>query len=148
VIDLASNRACGGEVLWRPGGIPPSPEQQASLKEDPALSITITQQALAFALRQLERLQGGVWLAVNLSCCYVRSGLSFSRPILLMAPDLGTMRHRVGRRLLTEITEKVLPATRSQPSPVSLLSSIPLPSMILVSVMAPFPTCSSLTSAR
>ncbi|WP_191964800.1 EAL domain-containing protein [Synechococcus sp. RSCCF101] len=106
VIDLASNRVCGGEVLWRPDGAPPSPEQQAALEEDPVLNTTITQQAFVFALRQLERPQGGVWLAVNLSCRYVGSGMGFFRPISRMVPDLDTMRRRVGRRLLIEITEK------------------------------------------
>ena len=106
IIDLSSGRVCGGEVLWRPNHNVPSAEEIQALDEDPALNISVTQDSFVFALRALDRMQSNVWLSVNLSCQYVGSGKMFFRPISKAVGDLDTLRRKVGRRLVVEVTEK------------------------------------------
>lgn len=108
ILDLASGRICGGEVLWRPDGMPPSPEHLMALEEDPTLNLQVTQDSFVFALSQLERLQSNVWLSVNLSSRYIGSGRMFFRPISRSVGDLDALRRKVGRRLVVEVSEKCI----------------------------------------
>lgn len=93
-------------MLWRPNNVPPSIEEIQALDEDPALNISVTQDSFVFALRALDRMQSNVWLSVNLSCQYIGSGKMFFRPISKAVGDLDTLRRKVGRRLVVEVTER------------------------------------------
>lgn len=106
IVDVPTGRICGGEVLWRPDGVPPSPEHLTALEEDPALNLQVTQDSFVFALNLLDRLQSNVWLSVNLSSRYIGSGRMFFRPISRAVPDLDALRRKVGRRLVVEVTER------------------------------------------
>lgn len=112
IIDLNSGEVCGGEVLWRPGGHPPSCEHLQALEDDPIVSLRVAQQSLAFALAILDRLQSNLWLSVNISARYLGSGRSFFRPISEAFPDLDLVRRRVGRRLVIEVTERCIAGDR------------------------------------
>lgn len=105
IIDLASGRICGGEVLWRPNDGLPTAEEIRALEEDPVLNKTVTQDSFIFALRALDRMPANLWLSVNLSCQYIGSGKMFFRPISKQVMDLECLRRRVGRRLVVEVTE-------------------------------------------
>ncbi len=106
IVDLTTGRVCGGEVLWRPNGGPPSPEELEALEQDPTFNIALTQDSFVFALKLLDRIQSNVWLSVNLSSRYIGSGKMFFRPISRAVADLDTMRRKVGKRLVVEVTEK------------------------------------------
>lgn len=106
IVDLASGRVCGGEVLWRPGGNAPASEQLQSLVDDPAVNLKVTQDSFIFVFSQLERIQSNVWLSVNLSCRFIGSGRMFFRPISRSLPDLDNLRRKVGKRLVVEVTER------------------------------------------
>ncbi len=105
IVDLSSGRVCGGEVLWRPHNAPPTAEDIQALGVDPDLNIAVTQDSFVFALRSLERIPSNLWLSVNLSCQFIGSGLMFFRPISRELGDLDTLRRRIGRRLVVEVTE-------------------------------------------
>lgn len=106
IVDLVTGRVCGGEVLWRPGDSAPSPEELEALEDDPSFNIALTQDSFVFALKLLDRLQSNVWLSVNLSSRYIGSGKMFFRPISRAVADLDTLRRKVGKRLVVEVTEK------------------------------------------
>lgn len=106
VVDLRTNQVCGGELLWRPEGQPPSREALEALEEDPVLNLRVGQDAFLFALRHLSRSQTSVWLSVNLSCRFIGSGRSFFRPISQAVEDLDALRRQVGKRLVIEVVEK------------------------------------------
>ena len=105
IVDLASGRICGGEVLWRPNDAPPTAEDIRALEVDPDLNISVTQDAFIFALQALDRMPSNLWLSVNLSCQFIGSGLMFFRPISRELGNLDSLRRRVGRRLVVEVTE-------------------------------------------
>lgn len=105
IIDLSSGHVCGGEVLWRPNNAQPTAEDIRALDVDPDLNIAVTQDAFIFALRVLDRTPSNLWLSVNLSCQFIGSGLMFFRPISREVGDLDSLRRRVGRRLVVEVTE-------------------------------------------
>lgn len=106
IVDLTSGRVCGGEVLWRPNQAPPTAEDIQALEMDPDLNIAVTQDSFIFALRALDRIPSNLWLSVNLSCQFIGSGLMFFRPIAKALGDLDSLRRRVGRRLVVEVTER------------------------------------------
>ncbi|MFU8886687.1 MAG: EAL domain-containing protein [Cyanobacteriota bacterium] len=108
IIDLPTGRICGGEVLWRPEGAPPTPEHLDALEDEPALNLKVTQESFIFALNLLDRIQSSVWLSVNLSSRYIGTGRMFFRPISRALPDLDALRRKVGRRLVVEVTEKTI----------------------------------------
>ncbi|MFM2080073.1 MAG: hypothetical protein RLZZ124_639 [Cyanobacteriota bacterium] len=114
VVDLRTNRICGGELLWRPEGQPPSREAFEALEEDPVLNLQIGQEAFLFALRFLSRSQAHVWLSVNLSCHFISSSRSFFRPISKAVEDLDTLRRQVGKRLVIEVVEKGVAGPREK----------------------------------
>jgi EAL domain-containing protein (putative c-di-GMP-specific phosphodiesterase class I) len=105
IIDLISGRVCGGEVLWRPNNAQPTAEDIQALEVDPDLNIAVTQDSFIFALRALDRMPPNFWLSVNLSCQFIGSGLMFFRPISQELGDLDSLRRRIGRRLVVEVTE-------------------------------------------
>ena len=41
ILDIASNRVCGGEVLWRPDGQPLTKDLIDELNEDPILNLSL-----------------------------------------------------------------------------------------------------------
>jgi EAL domain-containing protein (putative c-di-GMP-specific phosphodiesterase class I) len=108
IVDLATGEICGGEVLWRPDGAPPSPEHLAALDEDPSVNVRVTQDSFVYALNLLDRIETDHWLSVNLSSRYIGSGRMFFRPISRALPDLDALRRRVGKRLVIEVTEKAI----------------------------------------
>lgn len=108
IIDLASGAICGGEILWRPDGGPPSPEHLTALDEDPSVNVRVTQDSFIFALNLLDRIESDLWLSVNLSSRYIGSGRMFFRPISRVLPDLDALRRRIGKRLVIEVTEKAI----------------------------------------
>ncbi|MCP9941683.1 EAL domain-containing protein [Cyanobium sp. ATX 6E8] len=105
IIDLASGRLCGGEVLWRPNNAQPTAADIQALDVDPDLNIAVTQDSFIVALRALDRMPPNLWLSVNLSCQFIGSGLMFFRPISRALGDLDSLRRRIGRRLVVEVTE-------------------------------------------
>jgi hypothetical protein len=106
IVDLATGRVCGGEVLWRPDDRPPEREDLMALEEDPSLNLSVTQDSFVFALNQLDRIQSNIWISVNLSCRFIGSGRMFFRPISRAVPDLDNLRRKVGKRLVVEVTER------------------------------------------
>ena len=114
VVDLRSNRICGGELLWRPDGQPPSREAFEALDEDPVLNLQVGQEAFLFALRFLSRSQSHVWLSVNLSCHFIASSRAFFRPISKAVEDLDTLRRKAGKRLVIEVVEKGVAGPRER----------------------------------
>ncbi|WP_255001447.1 EAL domain-containing protein [Cyanobium sp. Alchichica 3B3-8F6] len=105
IVDLTSGRVCGGEVLWRPINAQPTAADIQALEVDPDLNIAVTQDSFIVALRALDRMPPHLWLSVNLSCKFIGSGLMFFRPISRELGDLDSLRRRIGRRLVVEVTE-------------------------------------------
>ena len=105
IVDLTSGRVCGGEVLWRPNNAQPTAADIQALEVDPDLNIAVTQDSFIVALRALDRMPPHLWLSVNLSCQFIGSGLMFFRPISRELGDLDSLRRRIGRRLVVEVTE-------------------------------------------
>ena len=67
VVDINTNRVCGGEMLYRPNGGPLTEEIIEDLDNDPALNIEIAKQSYITALNILLRAQSSVWISINLS---------------------------------------------------------------------------------
>jgi EAL domain-containing protein (putative c-di-GMP-specific phosphodiesterase class I) len=114
VLDLRSNRICGGELLWRPNGNPPSREEFKALEEDAVLNLRVSQQAFLSALHHLSRFQSSIWLSVNLSCQFVFSSSTFFRTISQAVDDLEALRRQAGKRLVVEVAEKHAAGPREQ----------------------------------
>jgi EAL domain-containing protein (putative c-di-GMP-specific phosphodiesterase class I) len=108
IVDLPTGRLCGGEVLWRPDGVPPTVDHLRALEEDPVLNLRIAEESFVFALNQLDRLQSNVWLSVNLSTRFIGSGRAFYRALSKSLPDLDALRRKVGKRLVVEVTEEAI----------------------------------------
>lgn len=105
VVDLNSGRICGGEVLRRPRNARPTLEDIQALEVDPDLNIAVTQDSFICALQTLDSIPAHLWLSVNLSCQFIGAGLMFFRPISREFGDLDSLRRRLGRRLVVEVTE-------------------------------------------
>lgn len=114
VVDLRTNRICGGELLWRPEGQPLSREALEALEEDPVLNLRVGQEAFLFALQYLSRSDSTVWLSVNLSCHFISSSRAFFRPISKAVEDLERLRRTVGQRLVVEVVEKGIAGPRER----------------------------------
>lgn len=108
IIDLSTGRICGGEVLWRPEGLPPTREHLAALEDDASVNLGVTQDSFVFALNLLAEIDADIWLSVNLSSRYIGSGHMFFRPISRALPDLDALRRKVGHRFVVEVTEKAI----------------------------------------
>ena len=106
IVDLATGRICGGEVLWRPDGLPPTPDLLRDLEEDPVLNMKVAQDSYVFALNQLDRYQSNVWLSINLSTRFISCGRAFFRGVSRVVPDLDGLRRKAGSRLVVEVTER------------------------------------------
>ena len=85
IVDLSSGKICGGEVLWRPGGGPLTPELIAELDEDPVTNSSVTQDSFLFALETLSQPNSSFWLSVNLSCSFIGGGQRLLRQTSVMA---------------------------------------------------------------
>ena len=106
VIDIPSNRVCGGEVLWRPAGGVITQELFDELQEDPVLNAEVALGSFVFALSHLSKFQSEIWLSVNLSTKYMGNGTSFMRSLSKRLPDLDLLRKKVGKRLVVELSER------------------------------------------
>ena len=114
VVDLRTNRICGGELLWRPQGQPLSPEALDALDEDPVLNLRVGQESFLFALQHLSQSESSIWLSVNLSCHFISSSRAFFRPISKAVNDLDSLRRKVGKRLVIEVVEKGIAGPRER----------------------------------
>jgi EAL domain-containing protein (putative c-di-GMP-specific phosphodiesterase class I) len=114
VIDLRNDRICGGEILWRPHGQPPSREAFEALDEDPVLNLRVGQESFLFALQHLSNSPSDAWLSINLSCQFISSSRAFFRPISKAVEDLDSLRRQVGKRLVIEVVEKGIAGPRER----------------------------------
>ncbi len=105
IIDLNSSRVCGGEILWRPFGAPPTKEFLEELDEDPNLNLDVTKNAFILALNTLSRIQSDAWLSINFPTKYIGNGARFFKSISKEIVDLDLLRRKVGKRLVLELSE-------------------------------------------
>ena len=105
IVDIASNRVCGGEVLWRPGGEPMTQDLFEELQENPLLNTEVAIGSFVFALSSLTKFQSDVWLSVNLGTKYLGNGSSFFKSLSRKIPDLDLTRKKAGKRLVIELSE-------------------------------------------
>lgn len=120
IVDLSSGKICGGEVLWRPGGGPLTPELIAELDEDPVTNSSVTQDSFLFALETLSQPNSSFWLSVNLSCSFIGGGQRLLKGLSKALPDLAQTQQRVGNRLVVEVSEKSV----SGPSEANFISQL------------------------
>lgn len=105
IIDLSSNRVCGGEVLWRPGGRPITKDLFEALHEDPSVCLEVALGSFVFALSALSKMQSDVWLSVNLVTRFMGNGQPFFKSLSRKLPDLNHVQQKVGKRLVIELSE-------------------------------------------
>jgi len=108
IVDINTNRVCGGEMLYRPNGGPLTEEIIEDLDNDPALNIEIAKQSYITALNILLRAQSSVWISINLSPQFMGNGKMFMRSLSREIEDLDRLRKQVGKRLKIELTEKCI----------------------------------------
>ena len=106
IVDIKTNRVCGGELLYRPEGRNLSPEILEELDNDPFLNLEVTKQAFLLSLNILQRLQSSVWISINISPRYMGDGKGFMRALSREVEDLDRVRRQIGRRMKIELTEK------------------------------------------
>jgi len=106
IVDIKTNRVCGGELLYRPEGKNLSPEILEELDNDPFLNLDVTKQAFLLSLNILQRLQSSVWISINISPRYMGDGKGFMRALSREVEDLDRVRRQIGRRMKIELTEK------------------------------------------
>jgi len=106
IVDIKTNRVCGGELLYRPEGRNLSPEILEELDNDPFLNLDVTKQAFLLSLNILQRLQSSVWISINISPRYMGDGMGFMRALSREVEDLDRIRRQIGSRLKIELTEK------------------------------------------
>ena len=81
IVDIKTNRVCGGEMLYRPDGQNLTPEILDELDNDPFLNLEVTKQAFLLSLNILQRLQSSVWISINISPKYMGDGKGFMRSL-------------------------------------------------------------------
>ena len=106
IVDIKTNRVCGGELLYRPEGRNLTPDILEELDNDPFLNLDVTKQAFLLSLNILERLQSSVWLSINISPKYMGDGRGFMKTLSKEVEDLDRIRRQIGSRLKIELTEK------------------------------------------
>ena len=106
IVDIKTNRVCGGELLYRPEGRSLTPEILEELDNDPFLNLDVTKQAFLLSLNILQRLQSSVWISINISPRYMGDGMGFMRALSREVEDLDRIRRQIGSRLKIELTEK------------------------------------------
>ena len=106
IVDIKTNRVCGGEILYRPNGGNLTPEILEDLDNDPFLNLEVTKNSFILAMNILTRIQSDVWLSVNISPKYMGNGKGFMRALSKDSEDLDRIRKQVGKRLKIELTEK------------------------------------------
>lgn len=106
IVDIKTNRVCGGELLYRPEGRNLTPEILEELDNDPFLNLDVTKQAFLLSLNILQRLQSSVWISINISPRYMGDGMGFMRALSREVEDLDRIRRQIGSRLKIELTEK------------------------------------------
>ena len=74
IVDIKTNRVCGGELLYRPDGNPLTEEILEELDNDPSVNLDVTKQAFILSLNILERIQSSVWLSINISPRFMGDG--------------------------------------------------------------------------
>jgi len=106
IVDIKTNRVCGGELLYRPEGRNLTPEILEELDNDPFLNLDVTKQAFLLSLNIIQRLQSSVWISINISPKYMGDGMGFMRALSREVEDLDRIRRQIGSRLKIELTEK------------------------------------------
>lgn len=106
IIDLSRDVICGGEVLWRPSGQPPTALHLRLLETESELNHEVTRRSLSFALDSLERLPSNIWLSINLSTKFLGCGTTLLSPLNSIIPDFASRCRQAGKRLVFEITER------------------------------------------
>ena len=106
IVDIKTNRVCGGELLYRPEGRNLTPDILEELDNDPFLNLDVTKQAFLLSLNILGRLQSSVWLSINISPKYMGDGRGFMKSLSKEVEDLDRIRRQIGSRLKIELTEK------------------------------------------
>ena len=105
IVDLASNRVCGGEVLWRPGGRGLDAELIRQLTEEPLLNIEVTRSAFLLAMQTLEQIESDAWLSINFPTYFLGNGNFFFKSLARAVPDLEKAKRQAGKRLVIELSE-------------------------------------------
>jgi EAL domain-containing protein (putative c-di-GMP-specific phosphodiesterase class I) len=105
IVDLASNRVCGGEVLWRPGGRGLCADLIRQIKEDPSLNIEVTRSAFLLAMQTFDRIESDVWLSINFPTYFIGNGDFFFKSVARAMPDLEQAKRQAGKRLVFELSE-------------------------------------------
>lgn len=106
IVDIKTNRVCGGELLYRPDGKNLTEEILDELDNDPTLNLEVTKQAFLLSLNLLCRIQSSVWLSINISPKFMGDGKGFMKSLSKEVEDLDRIRRQVGKRLKIELTEK------------------------------------------
>lgn len=106
IVDIKTNRVCGGELLYRPDGGPLTPEILDDLDNDPVLNLDIAKQSYIAAFSILSELKSDVWISINLSPRFMGDGKNFMNSTSREVSDLDQLRNRFGSRLVIELTEK------------------------------------------
>ena len=108
IVDIKTNRVCGGELLYRPEGRNLTSDILEELDNDPFLNLDVTKQAFLLSLNILQRMQSSVWLSINISPKYMGDGKGFMRSLSREVEDLDRIRRQIGKRLKIELTEKCI----------------------------------------
>ena len=106
IVDIKSNRVCGGEILYRPNGRNLTTEILEELDNDPFLNLEVAKKSFLLAMSMLTRMQSDVWISINISPKYMGDGKGFMRALSKESEDLDRLRRQVGKRLKIELTEK------------------------------------------
>ena len=108
IVDIKTNRVCGGELLYRPEGGNLTPEILEELDNDPFTNLDVTKQAFLVALNVLQRMESSVWISINISPRFMGDGKGFMNSLSKETEDLDILRKQVGKRLKIELTEKCI----------------------------------------
>jgi EAL domain-containing protein (putative c-di-GMP-specific phosphodiesterase class I) len=106
IVDIKTNRVCGGELLYRPDGNALTDEILEDLDNNPIVNLEVTKQAFLLSLNILERIQSSVWLSINISPKFMGDGKGFMKLLSREVEDLDRIRRQIGKRLKIELTEK------------------------------------------
>lgn len=108
VVDVISNRVCGGEILWRPGGKSLTNDNLEELDENPSLNLQVAKDSFLAALGALSKLRNEIWLSINISTKFIGNGKSFMKSVGKETNDFDTIRRILGKRLVIEVTERYI----------------------------------------
>lgn len=123
IIDINSNRVCGGEILWRPGGQRLTADLIERLNEDPQLNTEVSKYALILGLNTISKINSEAWISINLPTQFIGDGNYFFKSVSKEIADLDFLMRKAGKRLVIELSENDV-ATESGLKLINRLSQI------------------------